>query len=142
MAVVEAEAEEEAVDDEEAQQSEHEASAVGSVDSPADDVPETAAVLRTTTAPKVEPSTAGALLQTGLLLQLVQRRMSIPNQSGLEHTILNKMSEEINRMMVKEKDEVPEAERPVCSIKRYKDLVIRETKLEKFLKYLEGYEFG
>ena len=71
----------------------------------------------------------------------MQKGLSLRNQSGLEHTLLNKMNEEINRM-IRKKEEKLEAERPTSSIKRYKDLVIRETKLEKFLKYLEGYEFG
>ena len=81
-------------------------------------------------------------LQTGLFLQLVQKRMSLQEQGGLEHTILNKMNEEINRMIIKKKEEAQGTERPICAVKRYKDLAIRETKLEKFLKYLEGFEFG
>lgn len=72
----------------------------------------------------------------------MQKGLSLRKQSGLEHTLLNKMNEEINRMIRKKKKEALEVERPTSSIKRYKDLVIRETKLEKFLKYLEGYEFG
>ena len=41
-----------------------------------------------------------------------------------------------------EEDEVLAAEKPTCTVKRYKALAIRETKLEKFLKYLESFEFG
>lgn len=76
------------------------------------------------------------------LLKLVQRRMTAQNQVGLERTILSKLSTEIARFLTVKKDEALAVERPTCTVKRYKALAIRETKLEKFLKYLEGFEFG
>jgi hypothetical protein len=76
------------------------------------------------------------------LLKLVQRRMTAQNQVGLERTILSKLSTEIARFLTVKKDEVLAVERPTCTVKRYKALAIRETKLEKFLKYLESFEFG
>lgn len=52
------------------------------------------------------------------------------------------MNDEMNRMIDKDKkEEAREAEGPDLPIKRYNELAIRETKLEKFLKYIEGYEF-